>query len=186
MAALVVNRGQASAKSATAPHTLKYAFKSASGSQEMTVSAAPSQHFSGRGIHDGNRTLWSSWVIESQRHKVFFSGDTGLTPEYAEIRQRLGPFDLTMLEIGAFHPAWGNIHLGPANALTAHGLLGGGALLPILKSLDPQRASLVRQAFQQLSILHSERVSLTMPIFMVHQAASDAPAFAFTSASTKK
>jgi L-ascorbate metabolism protein UlaG (beta-lactamase superfamily) len=98
---------------------------------DLVMTAAPSQHFSGRGIHDGNKTLWSSWVIESQRHKVFFSGDTGLTPEYAEIRQRLGEFDLTMLEIGAFHPAWGNIHLGPANALKAHGLLGGGALLPI-------------------------------------------------------
>jgi L-ascorbate metabolism protein UlaG (beta-lactamase superfamily) len=62
---------------------------------------------------------------------VFFSGDTGLTDEYAEIRQRLGPFDLVMLEIGAFHPAWGNIHLGPKNALAAHALLGGGPLLPV-------------------------------------------------------
>ena len=53
----------------------------------------------------------------ARRHKVFFSGDTGLTPEYAEIRQRLGPFDLVMLEVGAFHPAWGDIHLGPENAL---------------------------------------------------------------------
>jgi L-ascorbate metabolism protein UlaG (beta-lactamase superfamily) len=97
----------------------------------LTLTAAPSQHFSGRGLKDGNRTAWSSFVIESPRHKVFFSGDTGLTPEYAEIRQRLGPFDLVMLEIGAFHPAWGNIHLGPQNALAAHALLGGGAFLPI-------------------------------------------------------
>ena len=36
-----------------------------------------------------------------------------------------------MLEVGAFHPAWGSIHLGPENALAAHALLGGGALLPI-------------------------------------------------------
>ena len=62
---------------------------------------------------------------------MFFSGDTGLTPEYAEIRARFGAFDLVMLEIGAFHPAWGNIHLGPENALAAHALLGGGPLLPI-------------------------------------------------------
>jgi L-ascorbate metabolism protein UlaG (beta-lactamase superfamily) len=98
---------------------------------DLVLNAVPSQHFSGRGIQDGNKTLWSSWVIASQRHKVFFSGDTGLTPEYSEILERLGPFDLAMLEIGAFHPAWGNIHLGPANALEAHRLLGGGALLPI-------------------------------------------------------
>ena len=62
---------------------------------------------------------------------MFFSGDTGLTPEYAEIRERLGPFDLVMLEVGAFHESWGHIHLGPANALQALELLGGVALLPV-------------------------------------------------------
>jgi L-ascorbate metabolism protein UlaG (beta-lactamase superfamily) len=62
---------------------------------------------------------------------VFFSGDTGLTSQYEEIRDRLGPFDLVMLEVGAFHPAWGDIHLGPDNAATAHALLGGGVFLPV-------------------------------------------------------
>jgi L-ascorbate metabolism protein UlaG (beta-lactamase superfamily) len=70
-------------------------------------------------------------VIRSRRHAVFFSGDTGLTTEYAAIRERLGPFDLVMLEVGAFHPAWGQIHLGPANALEAWALLGRGAFLPV-------------------------------------------------------
>jgi L-ascorbate metabolism protein UlaG (beta-lactamase superfamily) len=97
----------------------------------LTVTAAPSQHFSGRGLHDRNATLWSSLVIRSERHAVFFSGDTGLTTEYQTIRQRLGPFDLVMLEVGAFHPAWGDIHLGPDNALKALALLGGGAFLPV-------------------------------------------------------
>ncbi|MEJ8840038.1 MBL fold metallo-hydrolase [Ramlibacter sp. AN1133] len=98
---------------------------------ELTVTAAPSQHFSGRGMKDRNATLWSSLVLRSQRHAVFFSGDTGLTTEYASIRERLGPFDLVMLEVGAFHPAWGDIHLGPKNALEAQRLLGGAPLLPI-------------------------------------------------------
>jgi L-ascorbate metabolism protein UlaG (beta-lactamase superfamily) len=62
---------------------------------------------------------------------VFFSGDTGLTTQYETIRQRFGPFDLVMLEVGAFHPSWGDIHLGPENALKAHALLGGGAFLPV-------------------------------------------------------
>ena len=101
------------------------------GKGEVTVTAAPSQHFSGRGLRDRNATLWSSLAIRSAKHSVFFSGDTGLTPEYATIRERLGPFDLVMLEIGAFHPSWGDIHLGPVNALEAHALLGGGALLPV-------------------------------------------------------
>ena len=97
----------------------------------LTVTAAPSQHFSGRGLRDRNATLWSSMVIRSDRHAVFFSGDTGLTTEYQMIRERLGPFDLVMLEIGAFHPAWGDIHLGPQNAIKALALLGGGSFLPI-------------------------------------------------------
>ncbi len=98
---------------------------------DLTITAAPSQHFSGRGLKDRNATLWSSLVVRSPRHAVFFSGDTGLTTEYAAIRERLGPFDLVMLEIGAFHPSWGDIHLGPANALEALTLLGGGAFLPV-------------------------------------------------------
>jgi L-ascorbate metabolism protein UlaG (beta-lactamase superfamily) len=98
---------------------------------DLTVTAAPSQHFSGRGLTDRNSTLWSSLVIRSRRHAVFFSGDTGLTTQYAEIRERLGPFDLVMLEVGAFHPSWGDIHLGPEHALEALELLGGGAFLPV-------------------------------------------------------
>ena len=97
----------------------------------LEVTAAPSQHFSGRGLKDRNATLWSSMVIRSDQHRVFFSGDTGLTTEYEAIRDRLGPFDLVMLEVGAFHPSWGDIHLGPDNALKAWQLLGGGPFLPV-------------------------------------------------------
>lgn len=97
----------------------------------LTITAAPSQHFSGRALGDRNRTLWSSFSLRGPRHGVFFSGDTGLTPEYGDIASRLGPFDLVMLEVGAFHPAWGHIHLGPDNALEALALLGGGSFLPI-------------------------------------------------------
>ncbi len=97
----------------------------------LTVTAAPSQHFSGRGLRSRNSTLWSSMVMRSRRHAVFFSGDTGLTTEYAAIRKRLGPFDLVMLEVGAFHPAWGHVHLGPENALEAWALLGESAFLPV-------------------------------------------------------
>jgi L-ascorbate metabolism protein UlaG (beta-lactamase superfamily) len=98
---------------------------------ELMVTAVPSQHFSGRTPKSRNTSLWSSMVIRSARHTVFFSGDTGLTNEYQLIRERLGPFDLTMLEVGAWHPSWGDMHLGPDNALKALALLGGGPFLPI-------------------------------------------------------
>ncbi len=62
---------------------------------------------------------------------VRFVKALGLTREYVEIKEKLGPFDLIMLEVGAWHPAWGDIHLGPENALQAHALLGGGAFLPV-------------------------------------------------------
>jgi L-ascorbate metabolism protein UlaG (beta-lactamase superfamily) len=97
----------------------------------LTLTAAPSQHFSGRGPGKRNTTLWSSFVARGSRHAVFFSGDTGLTTQYVEIRSKLGPFDLIMLEVGAYHPSWGDIHLGPDNAMEALGLLGGGAFLPV-------------------------------------------------------
>jgi L-ascorbate metabolism protein UlaG (beta-lactamase superfamily) len=97
----------------------------------VRFTATPAQHFSGRGLGDRNSTLWASWVIETERHKLFFSGDTGLFPGLAEIGQRHGPFDLTLLEIGAYHPAWGSIHLGPENALIAHEMLRGKILLPV-------------------------------------------------------
>ena len=98
---------------------------------DLEITAAPSQHFSGRSLTGRNKTAWSSFVVRGATKRAFFSGDTGLTPEYEEIRTRLGPFDLVMLEVGAFHPSWGQIHLGPENALEALRLLGGGAFLPV-------------------------------------------------------
>jgi L-ascorbate metabolism protein UlaG (beta-lactamase superfamily) len=130
----------------------------------LTVTAAPSQHFSGRGLKDRNTTLWSSLVLRSPRHSVFFSGDTGLTTEYQAIRERLGPFDLVMLEVGAYHPAWGDIHLGPDNALKALALLGGGPFLPVHWGTF----SLAMHAWDQpaerlLELAAKDQVSLVMP-----------------------
>jgi L-ascorbate metabolism protein UlaG (beta-lactamase superfamily) len=131
---------------------------------DLQIHAAPSQHFSGRGTTDRNLTLWSSFIVQGPKHRVFFSGDTGLTNEYDEIRARLGPFDLVMLEVGAWHPAWGDIHLGPVNAMQAHKMLGGGLLMPVhwgtfnlaIHAWDEPAETLFTQAAEQ-------RVSLLMP-----------------------
>ena len=98
---------------------------------DLSFTATPAQHFSGRALNDRNHTLWSSWVIAGPRHKLFFSGDTGLTDEFQQIGATFGPFDMVMLEIGAWHPSWGDIHLGPENALRAHEWLQGKTLLPV-------------------------------------------------------
>jgi len=98
---------------------------------DLRFTAQPAQHFSGRGPGTQAMSLWSSWVVAGPRHRVFFSGDTGLTAELSAVGSAHGPFDLVMLEVGAFHPSWGTIHLGPENALAAHRMLGGGTLLPV-------------------------------------------------------
>lgn len=146
----------------------------------LSFIAAPSQHFSGRGMGDRNATSWSSWVLKSDRRKVFFSGDTGLTSEFAEVGRRLGPFDLAMWEVGAFHPAWGDIHLGPKNALAAHRLLGSGIFLPVhwgtfslaLHAWDEPAEELLRLSGEQQvrlftprlgEVLEPDRVDFTPP-----------------------
>ena len=101
------------------------------GGGDLSITAMPAQHFSGRGLTDRNDTLWSSWVIRSPRHNVFYSGDTGLTDELSAIGRNFGPFDVCLIEIGASNPAWAHIHLGPVNAARAFGMLGGGTLLPL-------------------------------------------------------
>ncbi len=98
---------------------------------EIDIVAVPAQHFSGRGAFDRNRTLWAGFAIVGPRHRVFFSGDTGPTEEHADIGASFGPFDIALFEIGAWHPAWGDIHLGPAAAYTSFQRVNARALLPI-------------------------------------------------------
>jgi L-ascorbate metabolism protein UlaG (beta-lactamase superfamily) len=127
--------------------------------------AVPAQHFSGRGLSDRNATLWSSWVIETDRHRLFFSGDTGYHDGFSVIRDRFGAFDVTMLEIGAWHPAWGDIHLGPENALRAFQALGGGRLLPVhWGTFDLGLHPWAEPAETLLSLAESSGAHLLMPL----------------------
>jgi len=98
---------------------------------EVMVTATPAQHFSGRSPTTRNHTLWSSFVIDGGGQRTYFGGDSGLMTGFAQVGERFRPFDLVLLEIGAYHPAWANVHLGPLNALRALAALGGGPLLPI-------------------------------------------------------
>ena len=97
----------------------------------ITITATPARHFSGRGLGDQNRTLWAGWAFHGAKHRVFYSGDTALHDELAEIGRRLGPFDLTMIESGAYSALWADVHLGPEQAVLAHQLVRGDVLLPV-------------------------------------------------------
>jgi L-ascorbate metabolism protein UlaG (beta-lactamase superfamily) len=95
------------------------------------LASTPARHFSGRRSPGENGTLWTSWALVGPRHRVYFSGDTGMTSAFAAIARRYGPFDVALLEIGQWHPDWGSIHLGPVGALDAFEQLQARRLLPI-------------------------------------------------------
>jgi L-ascorbate metabolism protein UlaG (beta-lactamase superfamily) len=98
---------------------------------DTTITATPARHFSGRGITNRNHTLWSSFVIKGPVHTIFFGADSGWFPGFKEIGDKFGPFDLTMLEIGAYGEGWPDIHMGPEHATEAHLALKGKIMMPI-------------------------------------------------------
>jgi L-ascorbate metabolism protein UlaG (beta-lactamase superfamily) len=97
----------------------------------VEIVATPARHFSGRWLNDSNATLWAGWAVIGPEHRVFFSGDTALLPEFEEIGERLGPFDVTMLETGAYNQLWADVHMGPEQAVMAHRMLRGKVMLPV-------------------------------------------------------
>jgi L-ascorbate metabolism protein UlaG (beta-lactamase superfamily) len=97
----------------------------------LNLTCTPAQHFSGRGFTDGNRTLWASWAIEDEGMRVFFSGDSGYFSGFAEIGRRFGPFNVTLMETGAYNEQWPYVHLHPQQTVQAHQDLQGRWLLPI-------------------------------------------------------
>jgi L-ascorbate metabolism protein UlaG (beta-lactamase superfamily) len=88
------------------------------------------RHFSGRAFQR-NDTLWGSWVIAGATRRVFYTGDTGYMPGFAEIGAQHGPFDLTLIQIGAYSPYWPDIHMTPQEAVATHVDVQGGLLLPV-------------------------------------------------------
>ncbi|MBM7769909.1 L-ascorbate metabolism protein UlaG (beta-lactamase superfamily) [Actinokineospora baliensis] len=96
----------------------------------VTLTATPAQHFSGRGFkRDG--TLWASWVIDGSEKKVFYTGDSGYFAGYREIGAQYGPFDATLVQIGAYAPGWPDIHMTPEEGVASHVDVRGGLLIPV-------------------------------------------------------
>jgi L-ascorbate metabolism protein UlaG (beta-lactamase superfamily) len=99
----------------------------------VKLTAVPVQHFSGRGLCDRMKNLWAGFVLEGRGGRVFFAGDTGYGPHFAQIRERIGPPDLAILPIGAFRPEWfmGPVHVTPDEAVQAHKDLGAKVSVPM-------------------------------------------------------
>lgn len=97
----------------------------------FTITALPARHFSGRWINDRFTTLWGSFAIKGPKHNIYFGADSGYYEGFKKIGEAHGPFDLTLLEIGAYNRNWADIHMGPEAAVQAHLDVKGKLLLPL-------------------------------------------------------
>jgi len=95
------------------------------------ITAAPAQHFSGRGLLDRNRSLWSGYAVAGPEHRIYFTGDSGYFDGFKAIGDRLGPFDMTFVECGAYNENWASVHMFPEQSLQAHLDLKGNLMHPI-------------------------------------------------------
>ncbi|PTY38863.1 hypothetical protein BGP77_10335 [Saccharospirillum sp. MSK14-1] len=155
--------------------------------QETTVgnvrfTSTPAQHFSGRGLFDRNMTLWMSWVIETPTQRIFFSGDSGYFSGFKTIGAAFGPFDLALMETGAYDQAWPGVHMTPEETWQAYRDLGARRLFPIHNStfdlalhawFDPleRLATIAESNGQQLL---TPRIGEAMPLANVGDIQTDA------------
>jgi len=124
----------------------------------VEITAVPTRHFSGRSLFNRFETLWSAFVLKGPKHTVYFGADSGWWEGFAEIGAAYGPFDLTMLEIGAFDVLWDGIHLGPDGAARAFAALGGrGLMMPIHWGLFDLALHAWRQPITRIVELADER-----------------------------
>jgi len=99
---------------------------------DLTITAAPAKHSSERGIFDKNMTLWASYGIRTSTVNLYLSGDSGWFEGLYEIGERLGPFDVTFFEIGAYSNLKGQkeVHYSPEQAAKGHQAVQGKLLIP--------------------------------------------------------
>jgi N-acyl-phosphatidylethanolamine-hydrolysing phospholipase D len=98
-----------------------------------TIHCLPSQHWSKRSLTDDHKALWSSWAVTGADRRFFFAGDTGYFPGLKAIGERLGPFDLVAVPIGAYEPRamMRESHMNPEEAMTAAQDLGASRAVAV-------------------------------------------------------
>ena len=98
---------------------------------ELTIRCTPAQHFSGRGISDREKTLWCSWIIQSDDENLFFSGDSGYASHFKEIGDQYGPFDFAFMECGQYNNLWPLVHMLPEETAQAGLDIKAKKMMPI-------------------------------------------------------
>ena len=130
----------------------------------VTLVATPARHFSGRTLRDGDTTLWASFVIRHPDVNLYFSGDSGYFPGFKEIGQRYGPFDVAMVETGAYDPLWPDVHMQPEETVQAFRDLGAAWLMPVHNGTFDLGLHPWREPFERIARLAAEQqLEMTTP-----------------------
>ncbi|WP_367990464.1 MBL fold metallo-hydrolase [Vibrio sp. NTOU-M3] len=128
--------------------------------------STPSQHFSGRGLFDRDQTLWSSWAIIGKTQRVFFSGDSGYFSGFKDIGEKYGPFDITLMEAGAYNSMWKTVHMMPEESIQAHQDVRGKVMVPIHNSTFDLAMHAWYEPLEQITTLAKERdITVLTPAF---------------------
>lgn len=98
--------------------------------QDLSLTAAPARHFSGRGTKRG-ATLWSSFILKTTDYKLYLGGDSGYDDHFKEIGEKHGPFDIAILECGQYNQWWPYIHMMPEETVQAAIDLKAKWLMPV-------------------------------------------------------
>lgn len=143
---------------------------------DVRLIATPAQHFSGRGLFNKNQTLWASWVIIADDFRLFFSGDSGYFDGFKRIGAVYGPFDLTVIEAGAYNVNWAAVHMMPEETIQAHIDLKGKKLLPIHNGTFDLSMHSWREPFDRmLSLAWEQNIPVALPVMgePVHSAGAN-------------
>lgn len=131
---------------------------------DVKLTATPARHFSGRTASDRDTTLWVSWVIRHNDVNVFFSGDSGYFDGFKKIGERYGPFDLAMVETGAYDAMWPDVHMQPEETLQAFIDLQGKILMPVHNGTFDLGMHRWQEPFDRINALAKEKgVTLATP-----------------------
>ncbi|WP_299826034.1 MBL fold metallo-hydrolase [uncultured Pontibacter sp.] len=131
---------------------------------ELTLTATPARHFSGRGLSRG-KSLWASYVLQTPKYKVYIGGDSGYDTHFKSIGDKFGPFDIAILETGQYNKNWPYIHMMPEQTVQAAQDLQAEVLFPVhlgkfalaLHTWDEPLQRVVKAAEEQ-------QVKITTPI----------------------
>ncbi|MBK9760704.1 MAG: hypothetical protein IPO90_12210 [Flavobacteriales bacterium] len=156
----------------------------------VKLTFTPARHFTGRSMTNRFSTLWGSFVLQGRNKRIYFGADSGYSPTFKEIGERFGPFDLALLECGAYSEYWPEIHMFPEETAQAALDVRATVLMPIhwgkfALGLHPwkesiERGTLIFSVDTPWQLLHSPEVMrpcirLVWPFADVTEGYSPAP-----------